>query len=94
MNLELSNCLLCLSIVSFNFHTFQVVAPASIQNGWTKGHSIASVLSIVIYFCKAILLSTNALIYDNLFLQESNVQPRILMEQSVTPDPQEVAQQS
>ena len=86
MNLELSNCLLCL-----NFHTFQVVVPASIQNGRTKGHSIASVLSIVIYFCKAILLSTNALIYEILFLQERNVRPRILMEQSVSPDPQEVA---
>ena len=85
MNLELSNCLLCLNIVSFNFHTFQVVVPASIQNGWTKGHTI------VIYVCKAILLSTNALIYEILFLQERNVRPRILMEQSVSPDPQEVA---
>jgi hypothetical protein len=87
MNLELSNCLLCLNIVSFNFHTFQVVVPTSIQNGWAKGHSIASVLLIV----KAILLSTNALIYEILFLQERNVRPRILMEQSVSPDPQEVA---
>jgi len=94
MNLELSNCLLCLNIVSFNFHTFQVVVPASIQNGWTKGHTIASVLSIVIYVCKAILLSTNALIYEILFLQERNVRPRILMEQSVSPDLQEVVHQS